>query len=71
MNKEVVTELIQANCTVKNMISQLRLIELNQPKRLEILDNYQKLSVLLGENGASKRVAVDILETFFTNSGTK
>ena len=35
------------------------------------LDDYQKLSVLLGENGASKRVAVDILETFFTNSGTK
>ena len=71
MNKEVVAELIQANCTVKNMISQLRLIELNQHKRLEILDDYQKLSVLLGENGASKRVAVDILETFFTNSGTK
>lgn len=71
MNKEVVTELIQGNCTVKNMVSQLRLIELNQPKRLEILDNYQKLSVLLGENGASKRVAFDILETFLTNNGTK
>ena len=53
------------------MVSQLRLIELNQPKRLEILDNYQKLSVLLGENGASKRVAVDILETFLTNNGIR
>jgi lipid-A-disaccharide synthase len=71
MNKEVVTELIQGNCTVNNMVSQLRLIELDQPKRLEILDNYQKLSVLLGENGASKRVAVDILETFLTNNGTR
>ena len=69
MNKEVVSELIQGNCTVDNMVQQLRLIEVDQPKRLEILLDYQNLATLLGQNGASKRVAEDILETFFNTNG--
>ena len=69
MNKEVVSELIQGNCTVDNMVQQLRLIEVDQPKRLEILHDYQNLATLLGQNGASKRVAEDILETFFNTNG--
>ncbi len=69
MNKEVVSELIQGNCTVDNMVQQLRLIEVDQPKRLEILLDYQNLATLLGQNGASKRVAEDILETFFDTNG--
>ncbi len=71
MNKEVVSELIQGNCTVENMVNQLRLIEVDQPKRLEILLDYQNLATLLGQNGASKRVAEDILETFFDTNGIK
>ena len=71
MNKEVVSELIQGNCTVDNMVQQLRLIEVDQPKRLEILLDYQNLATLLGQNGASKRVAEDILETFFDTNGIK
>ena len=71
MNKEVVSELIQGNCTVDNMVQQLRLIEVDQPKRLEILHDYQNLATLLGQNGASKRVAEDILETFFDTNGIK
>ena len=71
MNKEVVSELIQGNCTVDNMVQQLRLIEVDQPKRLEILHDYQNLATLLGQNGASKRVAEDILETFFNTNGIK
>ena len=69
MNKEVVSELIQGNCTVDNMVQQLRLIEVDQPKRLEILLDYQNLATLLGQNGASNRVAEDILETFFDTNG--
>jgi lipid-A-disaccharide synthase len=69
MNKEVVTELIQGDCTVENMRNELLLLEANQPKRTTMITNYEVLSSMLGENGASKRIATDIIETFFQNKG--
>ena len=69
MNKEVVTELIQDGCTVENMKNELLLLETNQPKRTAMINEYSSLSSMLGENGASKRIATDIIETFFQNKG--
>ena len=71
MDKEVVTELIQGDCSVENMKMELLLLEKNQPKRLEMIKNYQELSSLLGEIGASNRIAVDIIETFFAKKGNQ
>ena len=69
MNKEVVNELIQGDCTVENMRNELLLLKVNQPKRTAMIKNYEVLSSMLGENGASKRIATDIIETFFQNKG--
>ena len=71
MDKEVVTELIQGDCSVENMKMELLLLEKNQPKRLEMIKIYQELSSLLGEIGASNRIAVDIIETFFAKKGNQ
>jgi lipid-A-disaccharide synthase len=69
MDKEVVTELIQGECSVESMKNELHLLEVNQPKRMEMIKDYQELSFLLGEIGASNRIAKDIIETFFTKKG--
>jgi lipid-A-disaccharide synthase len=71
MDKEVVTELIQGDCSVENMKMELLLLEKNQPKRLKMIKDYKELSSLLGEIGASNRIAVDIIETFFDKKGNQ
>jgi len=69
MDDEVVTELIQNKCTAENMRNELRLLALGQPKRDQMLSAYQSLTKILGSNGASSRVANDIVVTFFSNRG--
>jgi lipid-A-disaccharide synthase len=56
MDKEVVTELIQDNCTSKNIKIELqKLLEPNNRKR--VLDNYNELEKKLGGSGASEKTA--------------
>jgi lipid-A-disaccharide synthase len=56
MDKEVVTELIQDNCTSKNIKIELqKLLEPNYRKH--VLENYNELEKQLGGSGASKKTA--------------
>lgn len=63
MNREVVKELIQNNCnaqTIKNEVSQLII---GKPKREQMLNDYKELKKILGEGGASKKIAQSLLKT--------
>ena len=56
MDKEVVTELIQDNCTSKNIKIELqKLLEHNYRK--QVLENYNELEKQLGGSGASEKTA--------------
>ena len=56
MDKEVVTELIQDNCTSKNIKIELqKLLESNYRK--QVLENYNELEKQLGGSGASEKTA--------------
>ena len=62
MDKEVVTELIQDNCTSKNIKTELqKLLEPNNRK--QVLDNYNELEQKLGGKGASEKTANGIISS--------
>ena len=56
MDKEVVKELIQNDLTAENIKSELEKI-LNPEQREKILNEYEKLNLLLEGKGASERAA--------------
>ena len=56
MDKEVVKELIQNDLTTGNIKSELEKI-LNTEQREKILNEYEKLNLLLEGKGASERAA--------------
>jgi lipid-A-disaccharide synthase len=60
LDKEVVTELIQADCTAQKMEIELFKIKVGEPKRKEMLEEYEILHTMLGGIGASKKVAQTI-----------
>ena len=61
MDKEVVTELIQDNCTSKNIKIELqKLLEPNSRK--QVLENYNELEKQLGGSGASEKTAKLIVQ---------
>ncbi len=62
MDKEVVRELIQGDCTPKSMQAELKKILPGTKKRGEILSDYQKLVEALGSSGASEKAAHVIRE---------
>jgi lipid-A-disaccharide synthase len=57
LDKEVVTELIQNDCTAQKMEQELLKIKVGQAKRAEMLNEYDILHTMLGGIGASKKVA--------------
>lgn len=63
MDKEVVTELIQADVTAPNLISEMKLILKNGSKREGLLKEYGHLKHALGDEGASKKAATHMLKT--------
>lgn len=63
MDKEVVTELIQADVTTSNLISEMKLILKNGSKREGLLKEYGHLKHALGDEGASKKAATHMLKT--------
>ena len=70
-NKLIVKELIQNDCSKKNLIKELNII-LEKEERAKIISNYNKLENSLGGRGASSKTA-KIIYTYLVeeNSGTK
>lgn len=64
LNKESVRELIQFDCTAKNIENEIELIKIGGNNREKMLNSYNELIHLLGDNGASKRVAEKIWSEF-------
>lgn len=62
MDKEVVKELVQYKLNPQNTFDELMKILPGHSKRDEMLENFDKLSVKLGEKGASKRIAGRIFD---------
>lgn len=63
MDKEVVKELIQKECTAENVRNELMKIIVGGKKRDNILKDYNLLVEMLGGEGASKKVAQTLLKT--------
>ena len=63
MDKEVVRELIQDDCTSEAIKTELSYILEGGKNRNRILNEYQEMKKILGEGGASKKVAQLMLKT--------
>lgn len=62
MDKEVVRELIQNECTVSHICEEIK--EITSPsKRANVLENYSKIKTQLGKKKASEEVAKHIIAT--------
>lgn len=61
LDREAVKELIQSECSIQNIQSELKLILPEGKKRAKMLADYDKLIELLGKGGASDRVAERIV----------
>lgn len=61
MNHEVVKELIQNECSVTNIIDELKKLEEGQVERKQLLSKYAELISLLGKGGASRNAAEKII----------
>lgn len=63
MDKEVVLELIQNECNVKNIKAEVDRLISDEVYRNEMTENYQQLKSILGGGGASEKVARLMLKT--------
>lgn len=63
MDREVVKELIQHECTAKAIEQELKLLIRGGSKREEVLSSYKILKEKLGSGGASQKVAQSLLKT--------
>ena len=68
MDREVVTELIQAELNKKRLIEELHKITLDQVNRQKMLDDFKLLQQQLGGPGASARAAKLILKAVDTGN---
>jgi lipid-A-disaccharide synthase len=62
MDKEVVRELIQQECRSDLMIEELNQLREGKEARSEMLTMYDQLISLLGQNGCSEKMALDLIE---------
>jgi lipid-A-disaccharide synthase len=63
LDREVVTELIQDDCNANKIREELMKILPGGTKRNQMLSDYLKLKNVLGEGGASQKVAQSLLKT--------
>ncbi len=64
-NKEIVKELIQKDCTATNIAGELIKIKKVEKKAIQMNKDYNDLVELLGNEGASSRVAEDMLKNLY------
>jgi lipid-A-disaccharide synthase len=64
-NKEIVRELIQKDCTASNIAGELIKIKKGEKKAFQMNKDYNDLIELLGNEGASARVAEDMLKNLY------
>jgi lipid-A-disaccharide synthase len=64
-NKEIVKELIQKDCTATNIVGELIKIKKGEKKAIQMNKDYNDLIELLGNEGASSRVAEDMLKNLY------
>jgi len=64
-NKEIVRELIQQDCTASNIAGELIKIKKGEKKAIQMSKDYTDLIELLGNEGASSRVAEDMLKNLY------
>jgi lipid-A-disaccharide synthase len=62
MDKELVRELIQDECSSELMVLELRKIGDGKAARNELLKEYEQLIQLLGQNGCSDKMAEDLIQ---------
>jgi lipid-A-disaccharide synthase len=62
MDKEVVRELIQQDCQSDLMIDELKKIVDGQEARILMLQAYDELISLLGQNGCSEKMSLDLIQ---------
>ena len=62
LDKAAVKELIQADCSVQKIVTELGKIEEGKEGRSKMIKDYDNLVQLLGENGASARIAENMLQ---------
>jgi lipid-A-disaccharide synthase len=63
LNRELVTELIQKECNKENLALEFKKIISGGSSRETILEGYREIIQLLGQGGASKKVAQSLLKT--------
>ena len=64
-NKEIVRELIQKDCTASKIAGELIKIKKGENKAIQMNKDYNDLIELLGNEGASSRVAEDMLKNLY------
>jgi lipid-A-disaccharide synthase len=69
MEKEVVKELIQDMCNSEQIGASLRLLLENDEKRQQLKEDYDHLRKILGQGGASEKVAYSVLKTIIRLDG--
>jgi lipid-A-disaccharide synthase len=62
LDREVVRELIQQDCQSELMVNELNKLREGQLPRIEMLKAYDQLITLLGENGCSEKMAMDLIQ---------
>ena len=63
MNREVVKELIQMDCTSGNIEKELKTLLIGGSKREKMLQDFNEMEKILGKGGASEKVAQSLLKT--------
>lgn len=63
LDRDVVMEFIQNECTTDNLENELNRIVVGGDKRQKMLSDYSEIKQLLGKGGASEKVALGVLKT--------
>ena len=64
MDREIVKELIQNNCTVPNIQKEIDLILYHKSYREKMMAEYNALLNIIGEGGCSEKIAQDLIKQY-------